>query len=93
MHGQCTAGDWSQLNGATEIALGYANGSVALFQINSNTLKDQLKINPIDENCPDLRIYSHKNFNAHQSYIKTLKWSKISSSILASGATNSRDIK
>ena len=31
--GQCTSGDWSQSNGAHDIALGYANGSVALFRV------------------------------------------------------------
>jgi hypothetical protein len=93
--GQCTSADWSQMNGATQIAIGYTNGSVALFHLNSNTLNDllqfELSINSQNEN--KMYIYPVKTFNAHLTFVKTLKWSKINNNILASGSLFSREIR
>jgi len=94
-YGQCTSSDWSQLNGSTEIALGYANGNIAIFKLNSNTLQDQLKIykDNHNESSEDIIIYPVKTFSAHQSFVRALRWSKLKSSLLASGSTFSRDVK
>jgi len=91
-YGQCTSSDWSQLNGGTEIALGYANGTVAIFRVNSGTLRDQLKAYG-KTGGNDLIIYPVRTFSAHQSFVRVLRWSKLKSSLLASGSTFSRDVK
>jgi len=90
-YGQCTAGDWSQIgNGGTQIAIGYTSGEIALFQINSNFLSNQYKLVNTNDN---FYIYPIKTFNAHQSFIRDLKWCKFDPNILASGSTFSRDLK
>lgn len=93
IYGQCTSCDWSQTKGATEIALGYANGTIALFQVNSNILKDQFQFNGGNLDSKSLIISPVRTFQGHQSFIRNLKWSKIADHVLASGSTISRDIK
>lgn len=87
--GQCTSADWSALNGATQIAVGYANGSIAIYNLSSNYLQNQFKSNPDQE----LIVYPFKTLNAHFTFVKTLKWSKLNSSQLCSGSLFSREIK
>jgi hypothetical protein len=93
--GQCTSADWSQMNGATQIAIGYSNGSVAIFHLNSNTLNDLLQfessINDLNQN--KMYIYPVKTFNAHLTFVKTVRWSKINNHILATGSLFSREIR
>ena len=91
--GQCTSADWSQMNGATQIAIGYANGSVALFHLNSNTLNDLIQLESNRDNENKIYVYPVKTFNAHLTFVKTLKWSKTNDNILASGSLFSREIK
>ena len=92
--GQCTAADWSQLNGATQIAVGYSNGSVSLFQVNSGFLADQLNSNggSVDK-LNQMVVYPIQTFSAHLTFVKTLKWSKVNGNILATGSLFSREIK
>lgn len=88
--GQCTAADWSQLNGAVQIAIGYANGSIALFQVNKSYLDHHLSNS---NDADNLYIYPVQTFEAHLTFIKTLKWSKLNSAVLASGSLFSREVK
>jgi hypothetical protein len=90
--GQCTAADWSDCSGAVQIACGYANGLVALFQVNSNFLNDVLSKNS-KEDSTAFHVFPIKTFSAHLTFLNTLKWSKINSNILATGSLFSREIK
>jgi hypothetical protein len=90
--GQCTAADWSNCNGAVQIAVGYANGSVSLFQVNSSFLSDHFTKSS-REDSGAYHVYPIKTFSAHLTYISTLKWSKINGNIVATGSLFSREIK
>lgn len=84
--GQCTSGDWSQVNGACQIALGYSNGSVAIYQLNSKSLEKQ--------NLEEERtVLPTKIIHAHFTFVKTIKWSKLNSNLLCTGSIFSREIK
>jgi hypothetical protein len=84
-YGQCTCGDWRQLNHANTIALGYTNGSINLYYMNVEFYY-RFNSNSID-------VLPYKTINAHLTFVKTLKWSKTNENILASGALFSREIK
>ena len=93
--GQCTSGDWCQLGAATNIALGYTNGSIALFSVDSRTLA----ANANDVACSRLsaddtmRIYPFRTFAAHLTFVNTIKWCKLNGGVLASGSLFSREVK
>jgi hypothetical protein len=93
--GQCTSGDWSQLNGATRIALGYFNGAIALFEITNQIIENCFKLEAISSNADskELSIYPTRTFNAHQTFVKAIKWSKLNEFVLSSGCMFSREIK
>jgi hypothetical protein len=93
--GQCTSADWSQLNGATQIAVGYANGTISIYHLNSNSLKNQFLNTDLlnSDESKEILIYPVRSFCAHFTFVKCLKWSKINSDILASGSLFSREIK
>ena len=85
LYGQCTTGDWCQLNGATKIALGYTNGAVVLFDLDNEFYYE------IDGKIAEILPY--KCINAHLTFVKTLKWSKTNEYLLASGSSFSRELK
>ncbi|RMZ95090.1 general transcription factor 3C polypeptide 2, partial [Brachionus plicatilis] len=87
--GQCTSGDWSQLNGACQIALGYSNGSVAIYQLNTKSLEKQY-LN--SEKRPNA-IHPNRVIHAHFTFVKTIKWSKLNCGLLCTGSIFSREIK
>ena len=94
LSGQCTAADWSELNGAVHIALGYANGLVAIFQMNSSFLREKLECNANKAVVSsELCVYPVQSFDAHLTFVKTVKWSKINGNILATGSLFSRELK
>ena len=86
--GQCTSSDWSQLNGATQIALGYVNGTIAIFNVNSSYLKNQC-----EKSVEKMLIYPQRTFNSHSTCVKCLRWCKLNAFILASGSVFSREVK
>jgi hypothetical protein len=89
IYGQCTTGDWSQLNGATKIALGYSNGSILLFDIDNRFYFEYLN----NDDTKIVEISPYKCINAHITFVKTLKWSKLDEFLLASGSSFSRELK
>lgn len=86
--GQCTSADWSSLNGSVQVAIGYANGTVALYQLNSSHLSCYST-----SSTDSILVYPVRTFSAHFTFVKSLKWSKLNSSHLASGSLFSREIK
>jgi WD40 repeat protein len=95
--GQCTAADWSHLSGATRIALGYTNGTVALYHVNSNSLAAAAaaaaQTTTANDKTDSLEVYPARTFIAHYNQIKCLRWCKLSSGVLASGCLFSREIR
>lgn len=89
--GQCTCGDWSQMNGATQIALGYANGFVALFKLNSKSL--DVSSLTSSESAGPLEVLPFRLIQAHFTALKTLKWCKNASSVFVTNSLFSREIK
>lgn len=85
--GQCTTGDWSHLNGAYQIALGYSNGTVGIYHLNSSYLNNQLL------NNSELIIRPVNVINAHFTFVKTIKWSRLNSDLICTGSVFSREIK
>ena len=88
-NGQCTCGDWSQMNGAVSVALGYANGCVAVYKLNSSSLRSQGEIGDGEI----WEVYPIRVIEAHYTAVKTLKWSKLAPFLIASGSLFSREIK
>ena len=87
LYGQCTSGDWCQLNGATKIALGYTSGNILLFDVDNQFYFEYLNENKVAQISP------YKVINAHITFVKTLKWSKVDEYLLASGSSFSREVK
>ncbi|CAF0896453.1 unnamed protein product [Brachionus calyciflorus] len=87
MLGQCTTGDWSHHNGSVQIALGYSNGTVGIYYLNSGNLQ-KFKC----ENN-ELIIRPTTILNAHYTFVKTIKWSKLSGDLICTGSIFSREIK
>lgn len=83
------------MNGATQIALGYANGCAAIYKLNSKSLEyltsSSSSSSFTSNNC--LEVLPIRVVQAHFTAIKTLKWCKITSCVFATGSMFSREIK
>jgi hypothetical protein len=92
--GQCTCADWSQLNGSTQIAIGYTNGWVAVYELSDDYLSEQFKVNSnsINKNG-DLIIYPIRTFRAHGNFVKAIKWMKLNPFLLITGSLICRETK
>lgn len=89
-YGQCTSADWSSMNGSRKIAVGYANGLIGVYVLNKSMLEFYA-----NEQQPesDWVIYPCLTLNGHQTFVKTVEWSKLDGGMLASGSLFSREIK
>jgi WD40 repeat protein len=85
LYGQCTCADWSQVDGATRIATGHSNGSIILFDL-SDTFSYKINAN-------EMVVMPLEAIHAQVTYVKTLKWHRTNSDILASASSFNREIK